>query len=190
MSNTETYSEKVARIAAELLDVLRDSLGPERCLPTPRAVYARYGGHSVTVRDGEDGRLEVTAHLTADGMVREYAARRTSGDREPWPWATVGPVRVDCSESPEEHPTLIYVLPLVIRLDQAEERRERARVALRFAGHVAEYRGQNLVVLKPGPGREWQVTANVGVDPDNGSLRVRGQDAEEVREVLYRAEIF
>ena len=36
MSNTETYAEKMSRIAAELLDVLRDVLGPERRLPKPR----------------------------------------------------------------------------------------------------------------------------------------------------------
>jgi hypothetical protein len=83
MSNTETYAEKVDRIAAELLDVLRDVLGPERRLPEPRADYARYGDHSVTVRDGEDGRVEVTASLTMTGAIKEYSARLTHGDREP-----------------------------------------------------------------------------------------------------------
>ena len=62
MSNTdtapaETYAEKVDLIAAELLDVLRDVLGPERRLPEPRAAYAHYGDHSVTVSDGENGRV-------------------------------------------------------------------------------------------------------------------------------------
>ena len=57
MSNTETYAERVDRVAAELLDVLRDVLGPERCLLRPRAAYARYGDHSVTVCDSapDDG---------------------------------------------------------------------------------------------------------------------------------------
>ena len=80
---TETYAEKVDRIAVELLDVLRDVLGPQRRLPEPRAAYARYGDHEVTVRDGEDGRVEVTAHLTTDGAVKEYSARLTYGDLEP-----------------------------------------------------------------------------------------------------------
>ena len=48
----ETYAEKVDRITAELLDVLRDVLGPERRLPEPLAAYARHDGHAVTVIDG------------------------------------------------------------------------------------------------------------------------------------------
>lgn len=186
----ETFAGKMDRIAAELLDVLRDSLGPGCRLPEPRADYARYGAHSVTVRDGEDGRVEVTAYLTSNGEIREYSARLTYGEQEPRPRTAVGPLRADCLEGLEEHPTLTYVLLLVVRLSAAEERVERARVALRFAGHVAEYRGPRLAVLKPGPGRERHVTATVGTDPDNGMLRVHGQDAEEVLEVLYRAKVF
>lgn len=189
-ATAETFARKMDRIAAELLDVLRDSLGPGRRLPEPRANYARYGGHSVTVRDGDNGRVEVTAYLDSDGAIREYSARLTCGDQEPRPRTAVGPLRMNCSEGPEEHPTLTYVLPLVSRLGAVEERIERARVALRFAGHAAEYRGPRLAVLKPGPGREWPVTATVEPDPDNGSLRVHGRDAAQVREVLYRAKIF
>ena len=189
-ATAETYAGKMSRIAAELLDVLRDSLGPGRRLPEPRADYARYGAHSVTVRDGEDGRVEVTAYLDSDGAIREYSARLTYGDQEPRPWTAVGPLRMNCSEGPEEHPTLTYVLPLVIRLGAVEELIERARVALRFAGHVAEYHGPRLAVLKPGTGREWLVTATVEPDPDNGMLRAHGPDAEEVLEVLYRAKVF
>lgn len=189
-ATTETFAGKMDRIAAELLDVLRDVLGPARRLPEPRAAYARYGGHSVTVRDGEAGRVEVTAYLDSDGAIREYSARLTHGDLEPRPWTAVGPLRMSCSGGPEEHPTLTNVLPLVIRLGAVEERLERARVALRFAGHVAEKYGPDLAILKPDPGWEWHVTATVGTDPDNGMLRVHGRDAEEVREVLYRAKIF
>ena len=189
MSNTETYAEKVDRITAELLDVLRDVLGPARRLPEPRAAYARYGDHEVTVRDGEDGRVEVTAHLTSSGAVREYSARLTRGDRDGRPWAAVGPVRVDCSGAPEEHPTLTYVLPPVIRLDQAEERMERARQALEAAGHAVEDCGPNIALREP---CAWGMrnVATVEIDPDNGSLRVHGRDAGQVRELLYQAKVF
>ena len=189
MSNTETYSEKMDRVAAELLDVLRDVLGPGRRLPRPRAAYARYGDHSVTVRDGEDGRVEVTAHLTDSGDVREYSSRLTYGDRNGRPWAAVGPVRMDCSEDPEEHPTLTYVLPLVIRLGLAEGRMRDALRALSEAGFLAEHCGSRIVLWEARPWGSFAVSA-VGLDPDNGSLRVHGRDAAQVREVLYRAKIF
>lgn len=189
MSNTETYAETVDRVAAELLSVLRDVLGPERRLPEPRASYARYGDHSVTVRDGEDGRIEVTAHLTTAGAVKEYSARLTNGDRDSRPWAAVGPLRMDCSEDPEEHPTLTYVLPLVIRLGLAEERLERARQALEAAGHAVEDCGPNIVLREP---CAWGMrnVATVEIDPDNGSLRVHGRDAGQVREILFQANVF
>lgn len=189
MSNTETYAEKVDRIAAELLDVLRDVLGPERRLPEPRASYARYGDHSVTVRDGENGRVEVTAHLTGSGAVREYSASLTHGDRDSRPWAAVGPLRMDCSEAPEEHPTLTYVLPLVIRLGLAEESLERARQALEEAGHAVEDCGANIALREP---CAWgmRTTATVEPDPNSGALRVHGRDAAQVREVLYQANVF
>lgn len=189
MSNTETYAEKVDRIASELLDVLRDVLGPERRLPRPRAAYAHYGDHSVTVRDGEDGRVEVTAHLTDSGAVGEYSARLTHGDRGARPWAAVGPLRMACSEAPEEHPTLTYVLPLVIRLGLAEERLERARQALEAAGRAVEDCGPNIVLCEP---CAWgtQTVATTEIDPNNGSLHVHGRDAGQVREILYQAKVF
>lgn len=189
MSNTETYAEKVDRISAELLDVLRDALGPGRRLPEPRAGYARYGDHSVTVRDGEGGRVEVTAHLTPAGTVKEYSARLTGGELGPCPRTAVGPLRTDCSEAPEEHPTITYVLPLVIRLGLAEGRMEDARKALEAAGRAVELLGSRLVLREPRP---WgsQAVATVELDPDNGSLRVHGRDSGQVREVLYRAKIF
>lgn len=189
MSNTETYAEKVDRIAAELLDVLRDVLGPERRLPRPRAAYARYGDHSVTVRDGENGRVEVTAHLTGSGTVREYSARLTHGDSDSRPWAAVGPLRMDCSEDPEEHPTLTYVLPLVIRLESGAGRLEDARKALEAVGHAVEECGPNIVLREPCAWGTRNV-ATVELDPDNGLLRVHGQGAERVREILYQAKIF
>ena len=188
MSNTETYAEKVDRIAAELLDVLRDVLGPERCLPEPRAAYARYGDPEVTVRDGEDGRVEVTAHLTTAGAVKEYSARLTYGDRDNRPWAAIGPLRMDCSEDPEEHPTLTYVLPLVIRLGLAEERLERARQALEAAGRAVEDCGPKIFLREP---CAWGMrnVATVELNPDNGFLRVHGRDADQVREILYLAKV-
>lgn len=189
MSNIETYAETVDRVAAELLDVLRDVLGPERRLPEPRAAYARYGDHEVTVRDGEDGRVEVTAHLTTAGTVREYSARLTHGDLEPRLYSAVGPLRTDCSESPEEHPTLTYVLPLVIRLGLAKERLERARQALETAGLPVEDCGPNIVLREP---CAWGMrnVATVEIDPDNGFLRVHGRDAGQVRDILYQAKVF
>ena len=189
MSNTETCAETVDRVAAELLDVLRDVLGPERRLPEPRAAHARYGDHEVTVRDGEDGRVEVTAHLTTAGTVKEYSARLTHGDRDSRPWATVGPLRMDCSEDPEEHPTLTYVLPLVIRLGLAEDRLERARQALEEAGRAVEDCGPNIALREPCAWGTRNV-ATVEIDPDNGALRVIGRDAGQVREVLYQAKVF
>ena len=188
-SGTETYAEKVDRIAAELLDVLRDVLGPERRLSGPRPDYARYGRHSVTVRDGEDGRVEVTAYLTTSGEVREYAARLTYGDSEPQPWPAVGPVRVDCSEEPEERPTLTYVLPLVVRLEEGERRMLDAQVALGVTGHPVERCGSSLVLREPRPWGAY-VVATVELDPDSGALRVRGRDAALVQEVLSQAGVF
>lgn len=193
MSNTdtapETYAEKVDRVATELLDVLRDALGPGRRLPEPRAAYARYGDHSVTVRDGENDRVEVTAHLTTAGTVEAYSARLTHGDLEPRLYSAIGPVRMDCSEAPEEHPALTYVLPLVIRLGLAEKRMEDARKALEAAGLPVEECGPSIVLRTP---CAWgaRTVATIELDPDNGSLRVHGRDAGQVREVLYRASIF
>lgn len=189
MSHTETYSEKMERIAAELLDVLRDVLGPERRLPEPPASYARYGDHSVTVRDGEDGRVEVTAHLTTSGAIKEYSARLTRGDREPRMCTAVGPLRMDFSQAPEERPTILYVLPLIVRLDSAAERMRDARRVLANAGHAVEDRGPALV-LREGPALGAEVVATVEPDPDNGFLVVHGRDAGQVREILHQANVF
>lgn len=189
MSHTETYAEKMDRIAAELLDVLRDVLGPERRLPEPRADYARYGAHSVTVRDGENGRVEVTARLTPGGAVKEYSARLTYGDHEPRLYSATGPLRMDCSQSPEEHPTIIYVLPLVVRLDGAAERMRDARRVLAAAGHVVEDLGPTLV-LRESPALGAKVVATVETDPDNGLLQTHGRDAEAVRETLHQANVY
>ena len=194
MSNTdtapaETYAEKVDRIAVELLDVLRDVLGPERRLPEPRANFASYGDHSVTVRDGENGRVEVTAHLTTAGTVKGYSARLTHGDLDPRPYSAVGPVRMDGSEAPEEHPTLTYVLPLVIRLESGAERMEGARKALEAAGLPVEDCGPNIVLREP---CAWgmRTVATGELDPDNGMLRMHGRNTAQVREVLYQAKVF
>ena len=194
MSNTdtapaETYAEKVDRIAVELLDVLRDVLGPERRLPKPLAAYAGYGDHAVTVRDGEDGRVEVTAHLNDLGLVCRYTAGLTRKGSDGLRRTVVGPLSMDCSGDPEELPTLTYVLPLVIRLESGAGRMEDARKALEEAGLPVEGCGPRLVLRE---GRPWgsQAVCIVELDPDNGSLLVRGRDAAQVREVLYQAEIF
>ena len=189
MSNTETYTEKMNRIAAELLDVLRDVLGPERRLPEPRSDYARYGDHSVTVRDGENGRVEVTAHLTTGGAVKEYSARLTYGDREPRPCPAVGPLRMDCSQAPEEHPTIIYVLPLIVRLDSVAERMKGARRVLAEVGHAVEDRGPALV-LRERHELGARVLATIEPDPDNGLLQVHGRDAAQVLETLHQANVY
>nr|DAX53584.1 MAG TPA: hypothetical protein [Caudoviricetes sp.] len=188
-ATAETYAEKIDRIADELLDVLRDVLGPVRRLPEPRAAYARYGDRYVTVRDGENGGVEVTAHLTAAGTIKAYSARLTHGDLEPRMYSAVGPVRIDCSESPEEHPTLTYVLPLVIRLESGEGRMEDARRALEAGGLPVEDCGPSIVLREP---CAWGMrnVATVELDPDNASLRVHGRDAAEVREILYQAKVF
>ena len=187
---TETYAEKVDRIAAELLDVLRDVLGPERRLPEPLPHYARYGDHSVTVIDGAGReRVELTARLTTAGTVKGYSARLTHGDPIGRRWSAAGPIRVDCSEAPEESPTLTYVLPLVIRLGLAEKRMEAARKALEAAGRPVEECGPNIVLREP---CAWgtRTVATVELNPDNGMLRVHGRDAGQVREVLYQANVF
>ena len=189
MNNTETYSEKLDRIAAELLDVLRDVLGPERRLPEPRADYARHGDHSVTVRDGENGRVEVTAHLTPGGAIRAYSARLTYGDLEPRLCQAVGPLRMDFSQAPEERPTILYILPLVVRLDSVAERMRDARKVLADAGHVVEDCGPNLV-LRESRALGSKVLATVEPNPDNGLLRVHGRDAGQVRETLNRANVY
>lgn len=194
MSNTdtdpaETYSEKVDRISAELLDVLRDVLGPERRLPKPRAAYARYGDHSVTVRDGESGGVELTAHLTTAGTIKGYSARLTLGDPVGSRWAVAGPVRVDCSEDPEEHPTLTYTLPLIVRLEFGAERMQAAQRALKAAGLPVEECGPNIVLRDP---CAWgtRTVATIELDPDNGALRVHGRDAGKVCKVLRKANVF
>lgn len=189
MSNAETYTEKMECIAAELLDVLRDVLGPERRLPEPRADYARYGDHSVTVRDGENGRVEVTAILTMTGEIREYVARLTYGDREPRTCSAVGPLRMDFAQAPEERPTILYVLPLVVRLDSAAERMKDARRVLAEVGHAVEDRGPALV-LQESHALGSKVLATIELDPDNGFLQIHGRDARQVRETLHQANVY
>ena len=188
-SPTETYAEKVDRIAAELLDVLRDVLGPERRLQVPRPNYDRYGDHSVTVRDGENGCVELTAHLTSAGTIKGYSARLTHGDPIGRRWAAAGPVRVDCSEEPEEHPTLTYALPLIVRLECGAERMQAAQRALEAAGRPVEECGPNIVLRDP---CAWgtHTVATIELDPDNGALRVHGRDAGQAREILDRAHVF
>nr|DAR13453.1 MAG TPA: hypothetical protein [Caudoviricetes sp.] len=188
-ATAETYAGKMSRIAAELLDVLRDVLGPERRLSKPRADYAGYGDHAVTVRDGEDGRVEVTAHLNDLGLVCRYTAGLTRKGSDGLLRTVVGPLSMDCSEAPEEHPTLTYVLPLVVRLEFGAERMQAAQRALEAAGRPVEECGPNIILRDP---CAWgtRTVATVEIDPDNGALRVHGRDADEVCRVLRKANVF
>lgn len=185
----ETYDAVRKRVAGELLDALRDALGPDRRLPGPLADSIIYGYHSVTARDGEWGRVEVTAHLTTSGTVRGYSARIVNGDPERRPWPAAGPVRVDLSQAPEESPSILYVLPLIVRLEQGAERMEKALDALREADLPAERLGPVLALREPCP---WgtRTAATVELDPENGALRVHGRDARRVRRVLESDGIF
>ena len=182
MSNTN-YSP--AGVAADLLDVLRDALGPERRLPEPLPDYARFGHYSVTVRDGEGGRTELAARLTRSGAVREYVVRRVSHSGS----EAVGPLRVDLSESPEESPSLTHVLPLVVRLEMGGERLDKAREVLDAAGYVVEESWRTLALRGPCP---WGTctTAVIELDPYNGAIRVHGREAGEVCKVLRKANVF
>ena len=187
---TETYAAKVGRITLELLDVLRDVLGPERRLPEPLAVYARHDDHAVTVIDGAGvKRVELTARLTTAGTIKGYSARLTYGDPIGRRWSAAGPVRVDCSEAPEEHPTLTYVLPLVVRLECGAERMQAAQRALEAAGRPVEECGSNIVLRDP---CAWgtRTVATIEIDPDSGALRVHGQGAGEVCAILRKAHVF
>ena len=189
-ATTETYAEKVDRIAVELLDVLRDVLGPGRRLPAPLPCYSRIGDHAVTVIDGAGPeRVELTAHLTTAGTIKGYSARLTHGDPIGRRWSAAGPVRVDCSEEPEEHPTLTYALPLIVRLECGAERMQAAQRALEAAGRPVEECGPNIVLHDP---CAWgtRTVATIELDPDNGALRVHGRDAGEVCKVLRKANVF
>ena len=131
MSNKEELAE-------ELLSVLRDALGPECRLPKPLTDFARYGTGSVTVRDGRDGAVELTAVLTGEGLIERYSIRLIWEDGDGLPVTAVGPLRMDFSQAPEEYPSITFVLPLVIRLDLGGERLCRAQDALEDAGYVVE----------------------------------------------------
>ena len=188
-ASLETYGAVRERVAGELLDALRDSLGPDRRLPEPLADAIIYGYHSVTARDGEWGRVEVTAHLTTSGAVKAYSARIVNGDPDRRPWPTVGPVRMDLSQAPEESPSILYVLPLVIRLEQGAERMRRAFDRLQEEGLPVETLGPRLALREP---CDWgtRTVATVELDPDTGALRVHGRDARKVRKILGSAGIF
>ena len=96
---------------------------------------------------------------------------------------------MDCSEDPEEHPTLTYVLPLVVRLEFGAERMQAAQRALEAAGRPVEECGPNIILRGP---CAWgtRTVATVELDPDNGFLHVHGRDAGQVREILYQAKVF
>ena len=181
MSNKEELAE-------ELLRVLRDALGPECRLPEPPAYFARYGARAVTVRDGRDGAIELTAALTEEGLIERYSIRLVREDADGLPVTAVGPLRMDFSQAPEEYPSITYVLPLVIRLDLGGERLLRAQDALEDAGYVVEVGEGGLALLDPCP---WGTCteAVIGLDPDSGALTVRGRYASTVRETLFQARV-
>ena len=181
MSNKEELAE-------ELLSVLRDALGPECRLPEPLAYFARYGARSVTVRDGRDGAVELTAVLTGEGLIERYSIRLIREDGDGLPVTAIGPLRMDFSQAPEERPSITYVLPLVIRLDLGGERLSRARDALEDAGYVVEVGEGELALRNPCP---WGTCteAVIGLDPDSGAITVRGRYASTVRETLFQARV-
>lgn len=188
-ASLETYDSVRERVAGELLDALREALGPDARLPEPLTDSIVYGYHSVTARDGEWGRVEVTAHLTMAGAVKAYSARIVNGDPDRRPWPSVGPVRMDLSQAPEESPSILYVLPLTIRLEQGAERMRRALDLLQEGSLPVERLGPALALREPCP---WgtRTVATVELDPDNGALRVHGRDARKVRKVLESGGIF
>lgn len=182
MSNKEELAE-------ELLRVLRDALGPECRLPEPLPDFARYGAKSVTVRDGRDGAIELTAALTGEGLIERYSICLVRGGPAGLPVTAVGPLRMDFSQAPEEHPSITYILPLVIRLDLGGERLCRAQDALEGAGYVVDVEEGELALRDPRP---WgtRTEAVIGLDPDSGALTVRGRYASTVRETLFQARVF
>lgn len=182
MSNKEELAE-------ELLRVLRDALGPECRLPEPLPGFARYGAESVTVRDGRDGAVELTADLTEEGLIERYSIRLVREDPDGLPVTAVGPLRMDFSQAPEEYPSITYVLPLVIRLDLGGERLCRAQDALEDAGYVVDVGEGELALRNPCP---WGTCteAVIGLDPDSGALTVHGRYASTVRETLSQARVF
>lgn len=182
----ETLRDVQERVALDLLEILRDALGPGRRLPEPLTDYARYGDRSVTVRDGENVRVELTAHLTSSGAIHGYSALLARANH---PWPAAGPVRMDFSEEPEERPTITYVLPLIIRLSMCEERMRLAKDVLAGAGYEVDDQGSALLLRSPWPSRA-STSAVVEVDPDNGALAVRGRDASTVREILFQVGVF
>lgn len=182
MSNKE-------ELADELLSALRDALGPGCRLPEPLPDSARYGTRSVTVRDGRDGLIELTAVLTGEGLIERYSIRLVREDEDGIPATAVGPLRMDFSQAPEEYPSITYVLPLVIRLDLGGERLCRAQDALENAGYVVDVEEGELALRDPCP---WGACtgAVIGLDPDSGALTVHGRSAPAVRETLSQARVF
>lgn len=188
-ASLETYDAVRERVAEELLDVLRDALGPDGRLPEPLADSVIYGHRSVTARDGEWGRVEVTASLTTSGTLKGYSARIVNGGPDRLRGTAVGPVRMDLSQAPEESPSILHVLPLVVRLEKGAERMGEALTILREAGLPVETLGPALALREP---CAWgtRTVATVELDPDNGALRVHGRDARQVRKVLESGGIF
>lgn len=176
-------------IAEDLLRVLRDALCPECRLPEPLPDFARYGAKSVTVSDGRDGAIELTAALTEEGLIERYTIRLVREGAGGLPVTAVGPLRMDFSQAPEEHPSITYILPLVIRLDLGGERLCRAQDALEDVGYVVEVGDGGLALSNPCP---WgtRTEAVIGLDPDSGALTVHGRCASTVRETLSQARVF
>lgn len=181
MSNKE-------ELADELLRVLRDALGPECRLPEPLPAFARYGAKSVTVRDGRDGAIELTAALTRGGLIERYSIRLVREDTDGMPVTAVGPLRMDFSQAPEEYPSITCVLPLVIRLDLGGEKLRRAQDVLEGAGYLVDVEEGHLALPEPCP-RGTCTRAAVGLDPDSAALRVLGRGAAEIRQVLLEARV-
>lgn len=190
MSTHTAPTQEMSWVAEDLLDTLRDVLGPARCSEQPLPDFATYGDRSITVEDGAGPeRVELTAHLGKGDCIISYSAILTDGDLTGRRWRVAGPVWTDCSDAPEDHPTLTHILPLITRLECWYESMEDAHDALEAAGMRVEPIGTDLSVWDDGSTTPY-AEAYVEVDPLSGAIRVSGQSAPEVREILYEAGIF
>lgn len=190
MSTHTAPTQELSWMADDLLDTLRDALGPGRCSEQPLPDFATYGDSRITVVDGcGPERVELTAYLGEGDCIISYSAILTDGDLLGCRWEACGRVWADCSDGPEDRPTLTYILPLITRLECGYESMEDARTALEDAGMHVEPVGTDLAVWDDGSTTPY-AEAYVEVDPLNGAIRVSGQSAPEVREILSQAGIF
>lgn len=187
---TKEPSKERSWLADELLDTLRDALGPARCSERPLPDFATYWDNRITVVDGcGPERVALTAHLGQGDCIIRYSAVLTDGDLLGCRWEAAGPVWADCSDDPEDHPTLTHILPLITRLECWNGNICAAKADLEAADMDVEATGTGLSVWYSGSTTPY-AEAYVEVDPSNGAILVSGPYASEVREILSQAGIF